>query len=97
MVADLAEGRVTVRNRDRRQGITITWDTSWLPHMWMWHEVRTSGGPWRQHGELLVVEPSSVPHTLGLDTARRHGQAHELRAGQQVTTEITLRPLCEPR
>jgi hypothetical protein len=96
MVADLAEGRVTVRNRDRRQGITITWDTSCLPHMWMWHEVRTSGGPWRQHGELLVVEPASVPHTLGLDTARRHGQAHVLRAGQEVRTEITLRTLSEP-
>jgi hypothetical protein len=97
MVADVDEGRVTVRNRDRGQAITVAWDASWLPHLWLWHEIRTIDGPWRRHGELLVVEPASVPHTLGLETARRLGQAHVLPAGRVLSTEITLRPLLDAK
>jgi hypothetical protein len=93
IVADVPEGRLAVHNRDRGQGIEFTWDTSWLPHLWIWHEVRTSGGPWREMGETLAVEPASVPHSLGLATARAHGQAHVLQAGQKRTTEFALRPL----
>ena len=95
IVANVPEGRVVVRNRDRRQGIEIRWDAEWLPHLWMWHEVRTSGGAWRALAETLVVEPSSVPHTLGLETARELGQAHLLEAGQRASTEIVVRPLLE--
>jgi hypothetical protein len=95
IVADVPEGRLTVRNRDRGQGVELTWDTSWLPHLWIWHEVRTSAGPWRQLAETLVVEPASVPHTLGLQTARALGQTHRLRAGERRTTEIAVRPLLE--
>ena len=93
VVAQLPEGRIVVRNRERRQGIEIKWDAEWLPHLWMWHEVRTSGGPWRAHAETLVVEPASVPHTLGLKTAQEMGQAHRLEAGESASTEIVLRPL----
>jgi hypothetical protein len=95
IVADVHEGRLTVHNRDHGQGIELTWDTSWLPHLWMWHEVRATGGIWRQLAETLVVEPASVPHTLGLETARELGQAHVLEAGQRQSTEVVLRPLLE--
>jgi hypothetical protein len=94
-VADLPAGRLEVHNRDRGQGIEIAWDVSWLPHLWMWHEVRTSGGPWRELTEMLVVEPACVPHTLGLDAARRSGHAHRLGAGEQRSTEIVIRPRLE--
>jgi hypothetical protein len=94
-VAHVPEGRIVVRNRERRQGIEITWDVAWLPHLWIWHEARTSGGAWRQLAETLVVEPASVPHTLGLKTALELGQAHRLEAGQRASTEIVLRPLLE--
>jgi hypothetical protein len=95
IVANVPEGRLTIRNPDRRQGIELKWDHSWLPHLWMWHEVRTSGGPWRELGETLIVEPASVPHTLGLDIARGLGQAHQLEAGQRHSTEVMLRPLVD--
>lgn len=95
VVAHVDEGRLVVRNRDRRQGIEIQWDTQWLPHLWMWHEVRTTGGAWRGLTETLVVEPASVPHTLGLAAARELGQAHRLEAGERASTEIVLRPLLE--
>jgi hypothetical protein len=93
VVSELPEGRVVIRNPDRHQGIELRWDMDWLPHLWIWHEVRTSGGPWRQLAEVLVVEPASVPHTLGLETARARGQAHRLEPGQRVSTELVLTPL----
>jgi hypothetical protein len=93
VVAHLPEGRLTVCNRDRGQGVEIVWDVRWLPHLWMWHESRTTGGPWREMTELLVVEPASVPHTLGLARAREHGQARALAAGESAETEIAVRAL----
>lgn len=95
VVANVPEGRVTVRNQDRRQGLELTWDRSWLPHLWIWHEVRTSGGVWRGLAETLIIEPASVPHTLGLETARSLDQAHRLEAGQTRSTEVVLRPLVD--
>lgn len=95
IVANVLEGRIAVHNRDHGQGIEITWDTSWLPHLWLWHDVRTSGGAWRGLAEMLVVEPASVSHTLGLGAASRLGQAHRLEAGQRRSFEIALRPLLD--
>src|SRR5262249_55136001 len=95
IVADVPDGHLAVRNRDRGQGLQVTWDTSWLPHLWMWHDVRTSGGPWRELAETLIIEPASVPHTLGLETARSRGQAHALKPGERRETQITLRPLAD--
>jgi hypothetical protein len=95
VVANVPEGRVAVHNRDHGQGIEIRWDTNWLPHLWIWHEVRTSGGPWREMAETLIVEPASVPHTLGLATAHAHAQAHVLHPGQERIAELTLRPLLD--
>jgi hypothetical protein len=97
IVAHLPEGRLRVHNRDRGQGLELSWDPAWLPHMWMWHEVRTTGGPWRELAETLVVEPASVPHSLGLETARRHGQTHLLEAGQRRSTEFSLTPVLDRR
>ena len=46
--------------------------------------------------ETLIVEPASVPHTLGLETACERGQAHRMQAGETRTTELILRPLGDP-
>ena len=96
IVANVPEGHLTVHNRDRHQGLELTWDVEWLPHVWIWHEVRSSGGPWRGLAETLIVEPASVPHTLGLETACERGQAHRMQAGETRTTELILRPLGDP-
>ncbi|HWD76613.1 MAG TPA: hypothetical protein VG371_15870 [Solirubrobacteraceae bacterium] len=95
IVANVPEGHLTVHNHDRRQGLELSWDTKWLPHLWMWHEVRSSGGPWRELAETLIVEPASVPHTLGLEMARDRGQAHRLEAGETRSAELVLRPLVD--
>jgi hypothetical protein len=92
-VADLPKGRVVVRNAGRGHGLELTWDTEWLRHAWIWHEVRTYGGPWRRQTELLAIEPTSVPHSLGLTVALERGQARRLEPGESCGYELFARPL----
>ena len=91
--ADLPVGRIVVRNAAHGHGIELTWDAEWLRHAWVWHETRTYGGPWRRHAELLVVEPASVPHPLGLAAAVEHGQARWLEPGERCGYTLFARPL----
>lgn len=93
VVADVPEGRVLVRNAARGQGLEIAWTQDWLRHCWIWHEARTYGGEWRGLTELLVVEPASVPHGLGLAAAIEHGQARWLDPGESVGYELVARPV----
>jgi hypothetical protein len=91
-VSEPPSGRAVVWNPARRQGLELSWDVAVLPHVWIWHEVRTYGGPWARQAELLVVEPSSVPHTLGLAAAIEHGQASCLRRDESLRYELIARP-----
>ncbi len=91
-VAGVREGRAAVRNVARGVGLELTWDAEALPHVWVWHEARMYKGPWRRQAELLVVEPASVPHPLGLATARDRGQATRLDAGTRFGYRLVARP-----
>jgi hypothetical protein len=92
-VADLPEGWFEVRNVATGQGLLVEWDIAALPHLWLWHEVRTSRGPWRGQGEMLGLEPASVPHSLGLARAIAEGQAHQVERGADLTCRVVARPL----
>ena len=89
-VAELPEGRARVRNARTGMTAELTWDATWLRHLWMWHETREYGGPWRGQTELLAIEPTSVPHPLGLAAAIESGQALELAAGETAAYELRL-------
>ena len=89
-VAELSEGRARVRNARTGTTVDLTWDASWLRHLWIWHETREYGGPWRGQTELLAIEPTSVPHPLGLAAAIEHGQALELGPGETADYELRL-------
>ena len=89
-VAELPEGRARVRNAKTGTTVDVTWDAEWLRHLWLWHEARQYGGPWRGQTELLAIEPTSVPHPLGLAAAIEHGQALELAAGETAAYELRL-------
>ncbi len=91
-VSDLPSGRAVVRNTRHGHGLELTWNAEWLRHAWIWHEVRTYGGPWRGQAELLAVEPTSVPHPLGLAAAIEHGQARWLEPGERCGYELLARP-----
>jgi hypothetical protein len=89
-VAELPEGRARVRNGRTGTTVDLAWDATWLRHLWIWHEAREYGGPWRGQTELLAIEPTSVPHPLGLAAAVEHGQALELRPGETAGYELRL-------
>jgi galactose mutarotase-like enzyme len=85
-------GRVRVANPARSLAYEITWeDTSWLSHVWLWREEHGAGGPWRERASLLVVEPASVPHDLGLAQAVERGEARVLGPGQRASYAASLR------
>lgn len=81
-VADLPEGRARVRNARTGAAVELTWDADWLRHLWLWHEAREYGGIWRRQAELLALEPTCVPHPLGLAAAIEHGQARWVGPGE---------------
>jgi hypothetical protein len=90
-VQDLPEGRCSLYNAARGQGIELRWDHAFFPHLWMWHEQRVTGGVWRGLTETLVVEPASVPHTLGLARAIAEDQQHLVRPGAALTPWIEVK------
>ena len=96
-VTDVPEGRYEVVNDATGQGLRVEWDTKRLPHLWIWREVRASGGRWRGQAEILGLEPASVPHSLGLARAVAEGQALVLAAGERLGSRVAATPFCVPR
>jgi hypothetical protein len=92
-IADLPDGRLEIRNSSTGEGLALEWDTRVLPHLWIWHEVRASAGPWRGQTEILGLEPASVPHSLGLARALAEGQAHIVQPGADLSCRMVVRPL----
>jgi hypothetical protein len=84
VISDLSDGRAQVTNLATGEGLRLTWDAAVLPHMWVWHENRATGGPWRHSTELLGIEPAMVPHSIGLDAARESGHAAVVAPGQPI-------------
>ncbi|HJQ74094.1 MAG TPA: hypothetical protein VJ814_04370 [Gaiellaceae bacterium] len=94
-VAEIPDGWATVVNRGTGQGLRLEWNVHSQPHLWMWHEVRATGGLWRGQSEVLCIEPSTVPHSLGLARALEEGQATVLRSGERFETSIRAIPFVE--
>ena len=84
-VSQMPEGWAQVRNCATGEGLRLTWDVTVLPHMWVWHENRANGGPWRHATELLGIEPAMVPHSIGLDGARESGHAAIVVPGAPIS------------
>ena len=93
VVRDVPEGRGAARNAARGHGVEISWTAEALPHLLVWHEARATGGVWRHATEVLCLEPSSVPHLLGLRAALDAGQARRLEAGETMSWSMALRPV----
>jgi hypothetical protein len=83
-------GRAELRNSSDTTSVRLEWDSSRLGAVWVWHEARASGGPWRRQAELLGFEPASVPHCLGLAEAIRHGQAWWAVPGRQDRYRLAI-------
>ena len=85
------DGRARVRNARSGQALELRWDARFMPHVWIWHDVRGTGGIWRHRNEMLAVEPTTVPHSLGLRRAIGEGQATWLEPGQRISWWIEAR------
>jgi hypothetical protein len=92
VATSIDDGWCAVRNPVRDLGLALRWDQSTFGHCWMWQENRVTEGPWRRQTETLVVEPASVPHTLGLARAIEEDQAIWLAADEHITPWIVVRP-----
>ncbi|MEO9176403.1 MAG: hypothetical protein ABI317_12890 [Gaiellales bacterium] len=93
VVADLPAGWAVISNAARGHGLAMAWDVDWYRHCWIWHENRASAGIWRRGGEILGVEPSTVPHTLGLAVAEATGHARRIEPGELAEPWIVVRPV----
>ena len=96
-VQGLAEGWYELVNDLTGQGLRVEWDVAAMPHLWLWREVRTTGGVWRKQAEILALEPASVPHSLGLARALADGQAIALDEGARFRTRISATPFCRSK
>ncbi len=96
-LTDLAAGWAVVRNPTRGIGVAVAWETDWLRHLWMWHEVRTACGPWRRQAELLILEPASTPYHYGLAQSLADGFASRLERGEICQYRIIVRPFTDCR
>jgi hypothetical protein len=93
VVAGLPAGWAVIANAAREQGLAMAWDVDWYRHCWVWHENRSTGDAWRGAAEMLVVEPSTVPHSLGLAAAEAAGHARVLAPGEVAEPWIVVRPV----
>jgi len=93
VVADVPDGRAEVVNAATGDAMVLEWDAAVLPHLWVWHETRATGGRWRNSAEIIGVEPSMTPHSLGLERALAEGQARIVRPGEPLAWHALVRPL----
>ncbi len=91
-VEELPEGWYEIVNERTGQGLRVEWDIAALPHLWLWREVRASGGRWRGQAELLGLELASVQHSLGLERALAENQAVVLAAGERFVSRVSAHP-----
>jgi hypothetical protein len=87
-LTSLQAGVAEVRNPTAGIGLRLAWDLEVMPYAWVWHELRSSGGRWRGAAQLLMIEPSSVPHSLGLEAAINSGDCHWASRSEAITSRV---------
>jgi hypothetical protein len=91
-LANLEAGWAGIRNVHRGFGIVLAWETDWLQHLWIWHEIRKTEGLWRGQTEMLILEPTTTPHCYGLEHSLAEGFATKLTLGESRHYRMVVRP-----
>jgi galactose mutarotase-like enzyme len=91
-LVDLATGEVSLTNQRLGVRAALTWDTSVMPHTWMWYEMHAGAGfPWYQGVYVLGIEPHSSYPGQGLHAIRRKtGTQLRFEPGEARTATTTL-------
>ena len=61
-------------------------------HLWLWHEIGSTGFPFYGRTSIVAIEPASTWPGDGLAVAVERGQAHWLDGGAHRTASVTIMP-----
>lgn len=90
-LTDLDAGWYTINSPTAGFGIRLEWDTTVLPHAWLWQECHASSGfPWYRRAYVVAIEPANVLPGDPTPACPTRGQAPLLPAGTSWTSDITL-------
>ncbi|WP_171013148.1 DUF4432 family protein [Microbacterium sp. 2FI] len=96
-LTDFAAPEVTFCSPTRGLAIRLGWDSTFLPHAWLWIEANAgSGWPWFRRLYAIAVEPANVlPGEGGSPAHPRGGTGTHIPAHQSITltTSLTRLPL----
>lgn len=96
-LTDLEGGWAAIRNQEADLGVGLAWPVEVFPHLWTYQDVHgVPDEPWRGSGEFVMLEPASVPHSLGLAAAAAESQVMRLQPGEELASWLTV-TLFRPR
>ncbi|WP_413754375.1 aldose 1-epimerase [Streptomyces sp. R-74717] len=90
-LTDFDAGWYTINSLTAGFGIRLAWDTTVLPHAWLWQECHASNGfPWYRRAYVVAIEPANVLPGAPSPACSARGQAPLLPAGTSWTSDIAL-------
>jgi hypothetical protein len=94
-ITNLSNGWAALRRAG--VGVAMAWDTRDFPHVWLWRENGSLGFPFFGQASLVAIEPASTYPGVGLDEARKRGQAFTLLPRESRSTEVVMVPFTETK
>ena len=94
-VTNVSSGWAALRRSE--VGIALAWDTRDFPHVWLWRENGSPGFPFFGQASLIAIEPASTWPGMGLNEARKRGQAFTLLPSETRSTVVTMVPFSETK
>lgn len=90
--ATTTPGQATFISPTAGFAVTLSWDTTVLPHAWFWIEARaTPGWPWFRRMYAVAIEPANVLPGEGRSGRFQRGGAGTLLApGATMTSHVSL-------
>ena len=90
-LTELEAGWAAIRSSDAEVGVALAWPLEVFPHLWTYQDVHgVATEPWFGRAEFVMLEPASVPHSLGLKIAAADGQAFPLVPGATLESWLTI-------
>ncbi|MFB7554229.1 DUF4432 family protein [Streptomyces sp. NPDC056154] len=91
ILKDLAAGWYAINNEKLDLRVTVEWDTTIMPNLWLWQEFNgLQDYPFYGACYVMGVEPNSASHEGGLQESIQRGEAIEMKAQQTKSFELKL-------
>jgi len=91
-LTEFSAPEVTFCSPTRGLAVRLAWESSILPHAWLWIEANAGRGwPWFRRLYAVAVEPANVlPGEGGLPAYRRGGSGTRIAPGESITLTTSL-------